>query len=91
MNEDEAPVFSSEARTLAAIREAPTLAEIRGWPATVDVPTSARALGISKSTAYEWIRAGLFPVPVISVRHRHRVPTAGLVRLLSEGRGPDAA
>jgi len=67
----------------------PTLAEVMRWPATVDVPTAASALGISRSTAYEWIRLGLFPVPVISVRHRHRVPTAGLVRLLN--RGPDAA
>jgi hypothetical protein len=71
---------------------APTLSEIRRWPATVDVPTAASALGISKSTAYEWIRLGEFPVPVISVRHKHRVPTAGLVRLLSTGEaGPDAA
>jgi len=72
--------------------KAPTLAQIRDWPATVDVPRAAQALGISRSTAYEWIRLGEFPVPVISVRHKHRVPTAGLVRLLSAGeRGPDAA
>ena len=74
------------------VRKAPTLAEVRDWPATVDVPLAASALGMSRSTAYEWIRLGEFPVPVISVRHKHRVPTAGLVRLLSAGeRGPDAA
>ena len=70
---------------------APTLADVRNWPATVDVPTAALALGISRSTAYEWIRIGEFPAPVISVRHRHRVVTAGLVQLLSAGEpGPDA-
>lgn len=62
----------------------PTLAEIETWPATVDVKAAARALGISRSTAYEWIRTGEFPAAVISVRHRHRVVTAGLITLLSQ-------
>lgn len=70
---------------------APTLAEIRMWPATVDVRQAALALGIATSTAYEWIKIGEFPVPVISVRHRHRVPTAGLIRLLSAEDGGTAA
>lgn len=63
---------------------APTLAEIQGWPAAVDVEKAAKALGISRSTAYEWIRLREFPCAVISVRHRHKVITAGLVRLLSQ-------
>lgn len=68
---------------------APTLEDVRRWPATVDVPTAARALGISERTAYYWIQAGEFPAQVISVRRRHRVITAGLVKLL-EGGGQDA-
>lgn len=63
---------------------APTLDEVRTWPATVDVVTAAKALGVSPSTAYEAIARGDFPVRVISVRRRYRVVTAGLVRLLSE-------
>lgn len=63
---------------------APTLDEVRSWPATVDVSAAARALGIAPSTAYEWVRIGIFPARVISVRGRHRVVTAGLVALLSE-------
>ena len=70
---------------------APTLDEIRGWPATVDVTAAARALGIATSTAYEWLKLGQFPVRVISVRGRHRVVTAGLVRLLSETEAGPAA
>ena len=62
---------------------APTLAEIRQWPATVDVEKAAAALGISRTTAYEAIRRGDFPVAVISVRSRRRVVTAALVALLS--------
>ena len=69
---------------------APTLDEVRTWPAAVDVTTAAKALGISPSTAYEWIKIGQFPARVISVRGGHRVVTAGLVRLLSETNRPKA-
>lgn len=68
----------------SATSHGPTLDEIRDWPATVDVRTAAKALGIATSTAYEWIRLGEFPVALVSVRHRHRVITAGLVNLLSQ-------
>jgi excisionase family DNA binding protein len=62
----------------------PTLSEVKSWPATVDVTRAASALGISKSTAYEWIRTGQFPCAVISVGHKYRVVTAGLIHLLSQ-------
>jgi len=76
----------------AARGHAPTLEDVKRWPATVDVPAAALALGISRSTAYEWLRLGEFPAKVVSVRHRHRVVTASLVALLSaEESGPDAA
>ena len=60
----------------------PTLAEIRGWPATVDVPKAATAIGISKSHLYDLVRRGEAPVRVLSFGARHRVVTADLVRLL---------
>lgn len=63
-----------------------TLAEVRKLPATVDVETAAAALGVSKSTAYESIRCGTFPVKVITVSRRKVVITATLVALL-EGSG----
>lgn len=64
-----------------------TLAQIRKLPATVDVETAAAALGVSRSTAYEWLRAGEFPAKTISVRRRHRVITASLLQLLETGNG----
>jgi hypothetical protein len=67
----------------------PTLREIRKWPPTVAVETSAPPLGISRSGAYEAIRTGKFPVKTIRVGHRIRVLTADLIRVL-EGDG-DAA
>lgn len=70
---------------MKAIR--PTLAEVRKWPATVDVETAATALGVSRSTAYEAIRCGTFPVKVIPVSRRKVVVTASLVALLEGDNG----
>lgn len=61
---------------------APTLAEIRKWPATVSVPQAATALGCSRSQLYELIKCGEAPVRTLSFRSRHVVITASLVALL---------
>lgn len=61
---------------------APTLDEIRNWPATVDVPQAASALGISKSHLYELIKQGNAPVRTLPFGARLRVVTASLVDLL---------
>jgi predicted DNA-binding transcriptional regulator AlpA len=61
---------------------APTLAEIRKWPATVSVPQTATALGCSRSQLYELIKRGEAPVKTLSYGRRHVVVTASLVRLL---------
>ncbi len=61
---------------------APTLDEVRTWPATVGVPEAARAIGVSKSHLYELVKRGEAPVSVLSFGTRHRVVTASLVRLL---------
>jgi hypothetical protein len=59
-----------------------TLAQVRKLPATVDVGTAARALGISRAGLYEAIRAGQSPVKTISVKRRIVVLTADLTRVL---------
>jgi predicted DNA-binding transcriptional regulator AlpA len=64
--------------------DGPTLDEIRGWPAVVEVRRGARALGISVSWAYELIAAGEFPCRVLTVRGRSRVITASLIATLDE-------
>lgn len=48
-----------------------TLPELDGLPPLVDIATAARALTISRSVAYELIRAGEFPVPVLRVSTRN--------------------
>ncbi len=62
---------------------APTLDEIRAWPAAVSVPRAAAALGISRSHAYELVARGEFPAKTIPAGHRLIVVTADLVKRLS--------
>ncbi|WP_300611044.1 hypothetical protein [Trebonia sp.] len=64
----------------------PTLAEIKkSWPPAVDVTALALALGVSRSSAYEAIRAGTCPVKTITVGHRVKALTADLIRVLETG------
>ncbi|MCQ4043842.1 helix-turn-helix transcriptional regulator [Streptantibioticus rubrisoli] len=62
--------------------DAPTLDEIRNWPATVPVPDAAKAIRCSKSHLYELIKRGEAPVKVLPLGRRYVVVTASLVRLL---------
>lgn len=62
-----------------------TLAQVRKLPATVDVGTAARALGVGRATLYEAIRIGKSPVKTITVQRRIVVLTADLTRVLEGG------
>jgi hypothetical protein len=66
----------------ADVEQRPTLADIKTWPPTVDVPTAALALGVSRSALYEAVRSGRCPVESIMVGRRTRILTADLVRTL---------
>lgn len=59
-----------------------TLTELLVLPLMVDVSTAARALGLSRSTAYELARRGEFPCRVLHVGSSYRVPTAELLHVL---------
>ncbi|MFR9803150.1 DNA-binding protein [Pseudonocardia sp. RS010] len=61
---------------------APTLDEIRSWPATVDIPQGSRPFGISRSFGYELAARGEFPARVIKVGGRLRVVTASIIAAL---------
>ena len=68
--------------------------ELLALPATVDLVTAARALGIGRTTAYQLARAGELPVPVLRLGARYRVPTAALLTALGvspSGGAPGAA
>lgn len=69
---------------------APTLDEIRHWPATVDIPTANTALGLSRAHGYALAQRGEYPARVLRMGARYRVVTASIVRLLSEN-GEDSS
>lgn len=56
--------------------------EVRALPVVVDLPTAARVLGLGRTAAYELVRTGHWPTPVIRVGRLIRVPSAPLVELL---------
>jgi hypothetical protein len=58
------------------------LEELLALPATVNVTTAGRALGIGRDKAYELIRTGTFPVRTLALGGTVRVPTAELWRVL---------
>ncbi len=71
--------------------------ELSALPTVVDVPTAAQALGLGKTAAYELIRCGEWPTPVLRLGKLIRIPTAPLLALLgvvpphAEGAGPAPA
>jgi hypothetical protein len=63
--------------------------ELLALPTTVDIPTAAAALGIGTTLAYDLALRREFPVPVLKIGSRYRVPTCHLLELL--GADPVAA
>ena len=72
-------------------RRGATLREVRGWPAAIDVEDAARALGISRASAYQSISEGTFPAAYVRVNRRLRVLTASLIEVLEGGASDRAA
>jgi excisionase family DNA binding protein len=58
--------------------------EIHALPALLDVTTAAQVLGIGRSLAYQLVRTGQWPTPVLRVGRLVKIPTAPLVRLLEQ-------
>jgi hypothetical protein len=58
------------------------IADLTSLPAVVDVPTAAAILGIGRSAAYQLIRHGGWPTPVLHLGKLIRVPTGPLLDLL---------
>ena len=56
--------------------------DLRELPVVVDLLTAAAVLGVGRTTAYELVRTGCWPTPVLRLGHRIRIPTAALRELL---------
>lgn len=59
-----------------------TREELLALPPTVDVMTAASVLGIRRTCAYELIRTGTWPSPVLRLGRVVRIPTAPLLALV---------
>jgi hypothetical protein len=68
-----------------------TVTELRNLPATVDLMTAARALGLGRTKAYELAKRDQFPCRIIRIGDTYRVPAAGLLDLLGISPGDPAA
>lgn len=58
-------------------------AELAELPAVVDIPTAARAFGLSRTYAYQLAKRDQFSCKVIRIGLCYRVPAAALRALLS--------
>lgn len=59
-----------------------TAEAVRALGVRTDVATAGSVLGLGRSQAYEAIRRGCFPLPVIRAGGHYVVPVAPLLRLL---------
>jgi hypothetical protein len=56
--------------------------EVHALPVVVDVPTAARVLGLGGNTAYELVRCGAWPTPLLRFGRLIKVPRRSLLELL---------
>jgi hypothetical protein len=59
-----------------------TEAELLALPPAVDLVTAGRAFGIGRTKAFELARAGAFPVKVLQVGQKFRVPKTAILEAL---------
>ena len=59
-----------------------TEAELLVLPPAVDLATAGRAFGIGRTKAFELARAGEFPVKVLKVGQKYRVPRTAILEAL---------
>lgn len=60
----------------------PTLDQVRAWPPAINIETAAGALGISRATAYLYIKQNEFPIRTVKIGRRTKVITASLLEFL---------
>ena len=63
-----------------------TAERMRNLPPVVDVLTAAAILGIGRTAAYELIRIGQWPTPILRLGKLIRVPSAPLLALVGVSR-----
>lgn len=59
-----------------------TLTELVALPVSVDLVTAGRAFGLGRSKSYDLAKRGEFPVRVIPVGPKYRVPRSAILTAL---------
>ncbi len=59
-----------------------TAERIRALGTVTTVPVAAAIFGLSRSVAYDLVKAGTFPVPVLRFGSRYRIPVAAILTVL---------
>lgn len=59
-----------------------SIEELETLPAVVDVSTAARILGVGRTSAYDLVRTGSWPTPVLHLGRMIRIPTRPLLEYL---------
>jgi predicted DNA-binding transcriptional regulator AlpA len=67
-----------------------TLDQVRALGTTTDLRTAGAIFGLSANTAYELVRRGQFPVPVIRAGRQYRVSVAAILAVLDPSAEPAA-
>jgi hypothetical protein len=77
---------------VAEQQSGPPADDVTALPAVIDVETAGRLLGLGRSAAYQLVKDGDWPTPVLRLGRRWRVLTAPLLALLGvDGLEPSAA
>ncbi len=63
--------------------------ELMELPPVVDVPTAGQILGVGRSCAYELVRNGQWPTPVLHLGRLIRIPTGPLIELVGAPQSAD--
>jgi len=58
--------------------------ELDALPTVLDVPTAAKVLGIGRSLAYDLVRRGDWPTPVLRIGKLIKIPREPLIRLIED-------
>jgi len=69
----------------------PTLEEVRSWGATTDVPSAGACFGIGRNKSYELVKAGEFPVRVLTIGTNYRVLVSELLAALDPASSASSA
>jgi excisionase family DNA binding protein len=70
---------------VAGPAQGPPPNQLHNLPPVLDLLTAASLLGIGRTTAYELVRTGQWPTPVVRLGRIIRIPTAPLMELLGQG------